>query len=310
AGGEEALRDPAGLLRELTGALVERALEAEVAHHLGYEAGEAPPEGQTNRRNGKGRKRLRTNRGEVEVRGPRDREGSFEPKLLPKRRRHCDGFDDTILAMYARGMRGRDIRAALEELYGTSVSPDLISRVTDGVMDELRAWQQRALEPVYCIVYVDAIRVKVRARGRAVIQVIYSALGVTPHGGREVLGLWLLETTSGKFWYAILEELRRRGGRDIAVLCADGLTGIGDAAAAVFPEAVYQTRWAWPENRVRVSNDMRGEADETRPERGPGEDEGSVASRVAAIEGSDGPAGGGTAGERRRCVTRQRCCGS
>ncbi len=241
AGGEEALRDPGALLRELTGALVERALEAEVAHHLGYEAGEAPPEGQTNRRNGKGRKRLRTNQGEVEVRVPRDREGSFEPKLVPKRQRHFDGFDDKILAMYARGMSVRDIRAQLEELYGTSVSPDLISRVTDSVMDELRAWQQRALEPVYCIVYVDAIRVKVRAKGRVVNQAVYTVLGVTPHGDREVLGLWLQETEGAKFWCAIFDELRRRGVRDILVMCADGLTGIGDAAAAVFPEAVYQT---------------------------------------------------------------------
>jgi len=241
AGGEEALRDPGALLRELTGALVERALEAELEHHLGYEAGQAPPEGQTNRRNGKGRKRLRTNQGEVEVRVPRDREGSFEPKLVPKRQRHFDGFDDKILAMYARGMSVRDIRAQLEELYGTSVSPDLISRVTDSVMDELRAWQQRALEPVYCIVYVDAIRVKVRAKGRVVNQAVYTVLGVTQHGDREVLGLWLQETEGAKFWCAIFDELRRRGVRDILVMCADGLTGIGDAAAAVFPETVYQT---------------------------------------------------------------------
>ena len=241
AGGEEALRDPGALLRELTGALVERALEVELEAHLGYGPGEAPPEGQANRRNGKGQKRLRTNQGEVAVRVPRDRAGSFEPRLVPKRQRHFDGFDDKILAMYARGMSVRDIQAQLEELYGTDVSLDLISRVTDGVVDELRAWQQRALEPVYCIVYVDAMVVKVRAKGRVVNQALYTVLGVAPDGTREVLGLWLQDREGAAFWCAIFEDLRRRGVEDILVLCADGLTGIDDATAAVFPKAVYQT---------------------------------------------------------------------
>ena len=241
AGGEAALKDPQGLLQELTAAVVGRALEAELDEHLGYGSGETPPEEQSNRRNGRGRKRLRTSQGEVEVAIPRDREGTFEPQLVPKHQRQFAGFDDKILAMYARGMTVRDIRAHLEEMYGVEVSPDLISRVTDSVVDELRVWQSRPLESVYCIVYLDALVVKIRAKGVVQNRSIYLAVGVSTDGTREVLGMWVQQTEGAKFWCGILEELRQRGVQDILVLCADGLTGMGEAVEAIFPRAVFQT---------------------------------------------------------------------
>ncbi len=241
AGGEEALRDPRALLRDLTAALVTRALETELDHHLGYGSGESPPEEQANRRNGRGSKTLRTDQGEITVEVPRDREGSFEPQLVPKRQRHFEGFDDKILAMYARGMTVRDIAEHLHELYAVDVSPDLISKVTDGVIDELRSWQQRPLESVYCIVYLDALMVKIRSKGSVQNRAIYVAVGVPPEGTREVLGLWIQDTEGAKFWCSILEELRQRGVQDILVLCSDGLTGMGEAVEAIFPQAVFQT---------------------------------------------------------------------
>ncbi len=266
-GGKDALADPSGLLQDLTAALVSRALESEMDHHLGYEAGEEPPKAQSNRRNGHGSKRLRTGHGEVEVRTPRDREGSFEPQLVAKHQRSFAGFDDKVLALYARGMTVRDIRAHLEELYGVEVSPDLISRVTDGVLEELRLWQSRPLESVYCVVYLDALVVKIRSKGTVRNCAVYIAMGIPADGRREVLGLWVQETEGAKFWCSILEELRRRGVEDILVLCADGLTGMSDAALAVFPKAVFQTcvvhvirastRFVPWKDRKRVCADLR-----------------------------------------------------
>ncbi|MCA9671392.1 MAG: transposase [Myxococcales bacterium] len=176
----EDLTGPNGLLKQLTAALVNRAIEAELSHHPGYNSGQRAPEGQSNRRNGKGRKRLRTDNGEVEVSVPRDREGSFEPQLVAKHQRHFNGFDDKILAMYARGMSVRDIRAHLEEIYGVDVSPDLISKVTDSIVDELRAWQQRPLEAVY----LDAIVVKIRDKAGVRNKSIYVAVGLLADGPR------------------------------------------------------------------------------------------------------------------------------
>jgi len=239
--GEDGRPDAKSLLKELTSAVLNRAMEGELDHHLGYGRGESPPEAQSNRRNGKSSKRLRTDQGELNVAVPRDREGSFEPQLVPKHQRHFGGFDDKILAMYARGMTVRDIRAHLEEMYAVDVSPDLISRVTDNVVEELRAWQTRPLEPVYCIVYLDALMVKIRTKAGVQSCAVYMAVGVPPEGTREVLGMWIQDTEGAKFWCAILNELQQRGVRDILVMCTDGLAGMGDAIEAIFPQAVFQT---------------------------------------------------------------------
>lgn len=237
----EDLTGPEGLLKRLTGALVERAMGAELTHHLGYEPGEKPPEEQANRRNGTNSKTLRTEQGPITVEVPRDREGSFEPQIVPKHQRHFNGFDDKILSMYARGMSVRDIRAHLEEIYGVSVDADLISRVTDSVVDELKAWQHRPLDALYLVVYLDALVVKIRDKGVVQNKAVYLAVGVGMDGAKDVLGMWIQQTEGAKFWMSILTELRNRGVQDILILCADGLTGMPDAVSAVFPEAVFQT---------------------------------------------------------------------
>jgi len=237
----EDLTAPDGMLNQLKKALIERAMQAEMTHHLGYEAGEAPPEDQPNRRNGQSPKTVRTDDGPVEIAVPRDRDGSFEPQLIGKHQRHFNGFDDKIVSMYARGMSVREIQAHLREIYRTEVSPDLISTVTDAVMGELRAWQQRALEPVYFIVYLDALVVKIRDRGTVQNKAVYLAVGVDEDGTKDVLGLWIQATEGAKFWLSILNELRQRGVQDILVICADGLTGMPQAVEASFPRTIFQT---------------------------------------------------------------------
>lgn len=237
----EDLTGPDGLLKQLTAALVERAMNAEMTHHLGYENGEKPPEEQGNRRNGATSKTLRTEQGALTVEVPRDRDGTFEPQIVPKHQRHFNGFDDKILSMYARGMSVRDIRAHLEEIYGVSVDADLITRVTDCVVDELKAWQLRPLDAVYLIVYLDALVIKVRDKGIVQNKSVYLAVGVNMDGVKSVLGMWIQQTEGAKFWMSILTEIRNRGVQDILILCADGLTGLPDAVGAVFPEAVFQT---------------------------------------------------------------------
>jgi putative transposase len=237
----EDLLGPGGLLKQLTARLINRAMRAEMNHHLGYERGQAPPEAQSNRRNGKTHKTVRSNDGPIEVEVPRDRNASFEPQIIKKHERHFDGFDKKILAMYARGMTVRDIRAHLQEIYGVEVSPELISRVTDEVVDELRTWQARPLEPVYLVVYLDAMVVKIRDKGMVRNKAVYTAVGLTVDGKKEVLGLWVQNTEGAKFWLAILGELRQRGVQDILILCADGLTGLPDAGEAAFPRAIFQT---------------------------------------------------------------------
>ena len=230
-----------GLLKELTRALVSRAMQAEMTEHLGYENGKTPPEGQGNRRNGKRGKRLRSDQGVLEVDVPRDRDGTFEPALVPKHAREFRGFDDKIIAMYARGMTVRDIQAHLADLYGVEVSRDLISRVTDEVVEELRAWQSRPLEEVYPIVYIDALVVKIRHKGVVQNRAIHVAVGVRLDGRKEVLGMWVAAAEGAKFWLSILTELKQRGVRDILVLCADGLKGLPEAVEASFPETIFQT---------------------------------------------------------------------
>lgn len=230
-----------GLMQSLTGALIEAALKAEMTEHLGYEKGEKAGWGSGNSRNGTGLKTLKSDRGELPIEVPRDREGSFEPQIVPKYQTRLKGFDEQILALYARGMSVRDIQSQLEELYHTDVSPDLISRVTNEVLAEVKAWQNRLLEPIYPIVYLDALSVKCRDSGIVRNKQVYLALGVNMEGQKEVLGLWIQRTEGAKFWLRILTELKNRGLQDILIACTDGLTGFSEAIEATFPEAVHQT---------------------------------------------------------------------
>lgn len=239
--GGEGLKGPDGLLSQLTAALVNRALDAEMSSHLGYSHKQTPPEEQNNRRNGHRSKSVRTSRGVIDVVVPRDREGSFKPVLIGKHQRQFDGFDDKILSLYARGMTTRDIQAHLGELYGVEVSPDLISRVTDSIVDEIQEWQSRPLESVYPIVYIDALFVKIRDQGTVAKRAVHIAVGVNAEGERDVLGLWIEKTEGAKFWSSVLASLRQRGVEDILILCADGLTGLDSAVEANFPKAIFQT---------------------------------------------------------------------
>jgi transposase-like protein len=220
---------------------MERMLEGEMSAHLGYEPNEAKGRNTGNSRNGHSSKTVQTESGPVEIRVPRDRQGSFEPQLVPKHRRRLEGFDDKVLALYSRGMSVRDIQGHLRELYGTEISADLISRVTDAVLDEVRAWQTRPLEAVYPIVYLDALFVSVRDGGSVTKKAVYIALGVGLDGSREVLGFWIDATEGARFWLTILTELKNRGVEDIFFVCCDGLTGLPQAIEAAFPKAVVQT---------------------------------------------------------------------
>jgi putative transposase len=238
---EEEIVGPGGLLGELTKRLVERALEVELTDHLGYEPHREPPGGTGNTRNGSTSKALQTEHGPVELNTPRDRNGSFEPQLVRKRQRRFEGFDERILALYSRGMSTRDIEAHLRELYGVSVGRDLISRVTDAVIEDVREWQSRALEDVYPVVFLDALVVKVRDGGSVQRKACYLALAITMDGQREVLGMWFQETEGAKFWMQVLAELKQRGVQDILICCVDGLKGFPEAIEAVFPHTVVQT---------------------------------------------------------------------
>lgn len=235
------LTGPDGVIQSLIGALVSRAMEGEMSHHLGYGRGESPAEGQDNRRNGTSGKTLRTSHGAVEVQVPRDRKGSFSPQIVPKHERRFEGFDDKIISMYARGMTTREIKAHLAELYSVDVSPTLISQVTDAVLDELKAWQMRPLDRVYLVVYLDALVVKIRDKTGVRNKSVYLAVGMRADGIKDVLGMWIQDTEGAKFWLSILAELRQRGVEDILVLCADGLTGMPQAVEAAFPQAIFQT---------------------------------------------------------------------
>ena len=237
----EELTGPDGLLQRLTKRLVERAMAAELSEHLGYEHGEAPPGGVGNARNGMTAKTIHTGHGSVRIEQPRDRKGSFEPQIVRKHQRRFDGFDDKIVAMYGRGMSVRDIQAHLREIYGVEVGHDLISRVTDAVLDDVREWQSRPLEDVYPIVFLDALIVKVRDGGAVRNKACYLAIGVNLEGERDVLGLWFQQAEGAKFWLAVLNELKQRGVRDVLICCVDGLKGFPDAIEAVFPQAWVQT---------------------------------------------------------------------
>jgi len=226
--------DPNGLIDDLKKALAERVLNAEMDHHL---AGEDPG----NRRNGYGKKTVITDSGQIELAVPRDRQASFDPQLIAKYQRRFPGFDDKIISMYARGMSTREIVGHLRDLYGIEVSPDLISAVTDAVLEEVAAWQARPLEAIYPLVFFDALRVKIRDEGLVRNKAIHIALGVRADGTKEILGLWLEQNEGAKFWLRVMNELKNRGVEDVLVAVVDGLKGFPDAITAVFPQATVQT---------------------------------------------------------------------
>jgi putative transposase len=238
---EEEIVGSGGLLAGLTKRLVERAMEVELTDHLGYEHGEAPPGGAGNTRNGSTPKTLATEHGPVAIDTPRDRNGTFEPRIVRKRQRRFEGFDEKIIALYSRGLSTRDIQAYLGELYGVEVGRDLISRVTDAVMDDARAWASRPLDDVYPIVFLDCLVLKVREGGSVQRRACYLALGVSMDGDRDVLGMWFQETEGAKFWMQVLSELKQRGIQDILICCVDGLKGFPEAIEAVFPKTIVQT---------------------------------------------------------------------
>ena len=228
-------------LRALKKAIFERALGAEMTHHLGYSKGEAKPAELANYRNGNSRKRVTTDDDTVELEIPRDREGTFDPVLIAKGERRFKGFDDKIIAMYARGMTVREIQGFLLEMYGIEVSPDFISTVTDAVVEEVREWQQRPLDAMYPVVFFDALRVKIRDEGTVRNKAIYLALGMRRDGTRDVLGIWIEHSEGAKFWLRVVNDLKIRGVQDILIAVVDGLKGFPEAINAVFPETTVQT---------------------------------------------------------------------
>jgi putative transposase len=229
-----------GLLKQLTKALVERALEAELTDHLGHAKHDPVTHPSGNTRNGKSKKTLKGDFGELPIDIPRDRHGHFEPQLIPKHQTRWAGFDDKIISLYARGMTVQEIQSHLEELYGAEVSPSLISSVTDAVADEVKAWQSRPLEPIYPIVYLDCIHVKVRDAGVVRVKAAYLAIGINLQGEKVVLGLWIAQTEGAKFWLHVVTELKNRGVQDIFIACVDGLKGFPEAIETVYPKAAVQ----------------------------------------------------------------------
>jgi putative transposase len=229
-----------GLLKQLTKRLVERALEAEMTEHLGHTKNASVANAAGNARNGKSKKTLKGDFGELPIDVPRDRHASFEPQIVPKHQTRWTGFDDKILSLYARGMTVREIQGHLQEMYGAEVSPSLISSVTDAVMDEAKAWQGRPLEALYPIVYLDCIHVKTRDSGAVRAKAVYLALGINMAGEKEILGLWIAQTEGAKFWLQVVTELKNRGVADIFIACVDGLKGFPEAIEAVYPQTAVQ----------------------------------------------------------------------
>jgi putative transposase len=237
----EDLTGEAGLFKQLKKALIERALGAELSEHLGYEKGDPAGRGSGNSRNGTTPKTLLTEDGELDIEVPRDRAGTFEPQLVVKGQTRFDGFDEKIISLYARGMTVREIQGHLKDLYGVEVSPDLISRVTDAVLEEVRDWQNRPLERVYPVVFFDAMRVKIRDEGMVRNKAVYVALGLNVDGEKDVLGLWIEQTEGAKFWLKVMNELKTRGVEDVLIAVVDGLKGFPEAITAVFPQTMVQT---------------------------------------------------------------------
>jgi putative transposase len=227
------------LLKQLTKLLVEKALDAEMAAHLGHGKHQSVVNASGNTRNGKSRKTLKGEFGELPIEVPRDRQGSFEPQLIPKHQTRWTGFDDKVISLYARGMTVREIQAHLEEMYGTEISPSLISTITDAVTEEVKAWQAHLWIRSTPIIYLDCIHVKVR-EGAVRVKAVYQAIGVTLAGETEVLGMWLAQTEGAKFWLQVVTELRNRGVQDVFIACVDGLKGFPEAIESVFPKAAVQ----------------------------------------------------------------------
>ena len=229
-----------GLLKQLTKRLVERALQAEMAQHLGHAKNDSVANATGNTRNGKSHKTLKGEFGELPIEVPRDRQGSFEPQIIPKHQTRWEGFDQKILSLYARGMTVREIQSHLEEMYGTQVSPSLISSVTEAIMEDAKAWQSRPLDALYPIVYLDCIHVKVRDCAVVRAKAVYLALGINLAGQKEILGLWIAQTEGAKFWLQVVTELKNRGVQDIFIACVDGLKGFPEAIEAVYPQTAVQ----------------------------------------------------------------------
>ena len=263
----EQVTGPGGLVSQLAGRVIETALGAELSEHLGYPPGEAPPGGAGNHRNGSTGKTVQTELGPVEVKTPRDRRGSFEPKLVRKRQTRLAGLDERILSLYPGGMSVRDIEQHLRDLYGTEIGRDTIGRVTDAVLEDIAAWRTRPLEAVYPIVYFDCLMVKLREDRSVRTRACYLAVGVTVEGERDALGIWWQETEGAKFWLAVLNDLHQRGVKDVPVCCVDGLAGFPEAIEAVFPEAWVQTcivhqirasmRYVAYRDRKQVARDLK-----------------------------------------------------
>ncbi len=229
-----------GLIKQLTKAIIERCLESELEAHLGYPKHGRVGEPGGKVRNGRSRKRLKGAQGEIEMAVPRDRQASFEPQLIRKQQTSIEGFEDKILALYARGMTTRDIQAQVQELYGVEISPTFVSNITEAVIDEVRQWQNRPLESLYPIVYVDCLVVKVRENQRVINKAIYLALGVDMQGQKELLGMWMSQNEGAKFWLSVFTELQNRGLKDIFIACVDGLTGLPEAIETIYPQTRVQ----------------------------------------------------------------------
>ena len=255
------------LLSQMTKAVLERALETEISDHLGYESGAPAGIGTGNSRNGKTTKTVETLQGPIEITVPRDRNGSFEPALVPKRSKRLGKVEDMILSLYARGMTTRDISAHMDEIYGTKVSATTISNVTDVITDEVAQWQNRPLESVYPIVYIDAIWLKIRDGGAVKNKACHIAVGVDMEGRKQVLGMWIADQEGAKFWANVLAQLKNRGINDILILCCDGLSGLPQAVGSVFPDTDVQTcvvhllrsamKYASYKDRKTMAKDMR-----------------------------------------------------
>jgi putative transposase len=230
-----------GLLNQMTKAVLERALQGEMAHYLGYERDDPAGAGTGNSRNGASTKTVSTTNGPVTIRVPRDRNGEFEPTIVPKRKRRVGQIDELVLSCYARGMSTRDIESHLLEVYGVSASREMISNITDIVTDEIELWRNRPVDEVYPIVYIDGIRLRIRDKGAVTIKVAHLVVGVDVEGRKHALGAWIAEAEGAKFWHSVLTQLRNRGLRDILIACCDGLTGLPEAITTVFPDTVVQT---------------------------------------------------------------------